>query len=144
MYHLSITQFGNMKNFHSDNITFYSNYNVPSLNNIIEFIINDDSTITKKWLNEILIENIDKTKYFNSINHHLLITPFLFAYKLPHNISIIAKEIKHIDNLWIDNKHTIANLLKRVIMDQAFVKHVKATAADIKEGCSTIDILGVE
>ena len=29
-------------------------------------------------------------------------------------------------------------------MDQAFVKHVKATAADLKEGCSFIDILGVE
>jgi hypothetical protein len=105
MYHLIITQFGNMKKFHSDNITFYSNYNVPSLNNIIDFIINNESTITKKWLNEILIENIDQPKYFNSINHHLLITPFLFAYRLPHNISIIAKEIKHIDNLWIDNNN---------------------------------------
>jgi hypothetical protein len=29
-------------------------------------------------------------------------------------------------------------------MDQAFVKHVKATAADIKQACSFIDILGVE
>ena len=126
MYHLIITQFGNMKNFHSDNITFYSNYNVPSLNNIIEFIINDDNTITKKWLNEILIENIDKTKYFNSINHHLLITPFLFAYKLPHNISIIAKEIKHIDNLWIDNNN-LYNFDYRNINIHNFFKEWDAT-----------------
>jgi hypothetical protein len=126
MYHLIVTQFGNMKNFHSDNITFYSNYNVPSLNNIIEFIINNESTITKKWLNEILIENIDKTKYFNSINHHLLITPFLFAYKLPHNISIIAKEIKHIDNLWIDNNN-LYNFDYRNINIHNFFKEWDAT-----------------
>jgi len=48
------------------------------------------------------------------------------------------------NNQWIDNKKTIENLLKKTIMDQAFVKHVKATAADLKEGCSFIDILGVE
>ena len=112
MYHLIITQFGNMKNFHTNNITFYSNYNVPSLDNIINFINNIDeentnttNTITKIWLKEIKIENIDHKRYFNSINHHLLITPFLFAYKLPSEISIIAKEIKNIDNLWIDNNN---------------------------------------
>ena len=29
-------------------------------------------------------------------------------------------------------------------MDQSYVKHVEATKEDIKEGCSTIDVLGVE
>ena len=29
-------------------------------------------------------------------------------------------------------------------MEQSFVKHVKATKEDIKEGCSTISILGVD
>ena len=29
-------------------------------------------------------------------------------------------------------------------MEQSFVKHIKATKEDIKEGCSTISILGVD
>jgi coenzyme F420-reducing hydrogenase delta subunit len=48
------------------------------------------------------------------------------------------------DNVWIDNYKTIENLLKKFIMEQSFVKHVKATKEDIKEGCSTISILGVD
>ena len=48
------------------------------------------------------------------------------------------------NNTWIDNKKTIDNLLKNIIMEQSFVKHIKATKEDIKEGCSTIIILGVE
>jgi hypothetical protein len=37
---------------------------------------------------------------------------------------------------------TIENLLKKFIMEQSSVKHVKAAKKDIKEGCSTISILG--
>ena len=48
------------------------------------------------------------------------------------------------NNVWIDNKKTIDNLLKNLIMEQSFVKHIKASKEDIKEGCSTIIILGVE
>jgi hypothetical protein len=48
------------------------------------------------------------------------------------------------NNQWIDNKKTIESTLKNIIMEQAFVKHVKASKEDIKEGCSTINILGVE
>jgi hypothetical protein len=33
-------------------------------------------------------------------------TPFLFAYNLPNEISIIVKEMEHIDNLWIDDIKT--------------------------------------
>ena len=109
MYHLIITQFGNMKDFHTNNITFYKYYNVPSLDNIIEFInineLDEINKLTKIFLKEIKTENINHEKYFNSINHHLLITPFLFAYKIPSEISIIAKEIKPIENLWIDNNN---------------------------------------
>ena len=50
---------------------------------------------------------------------------------------------KH-NNQWIDNKKTIDNLLKKLIMDQSYVKHVKATKEDLKEGCPTLVILGVE
>ena len=48
------------------------------------------------------------------------------------------------DGVWIDNYKTIESLLKKFIMEKSFVKHVKATKEDIKEGCSTISILGVD
>jgi len=108
MYHLTITQFGNMGNFHSNNLTWFKYYNVPSLMNIIYFLGNntDDNILVKKWNNEIKNENIDTDKYLNSINHHLLITPFISNYTLPSNIFNIIKEMKLIDNLWFDSIDT--------------------------------------
>ena len=107
IYYLAISQFGNMKDFHTDNTTFYKHYNVPSLKNIIDFIKSTpNENLTKNWLKEIKEENIEPDKYLNSINHHILITPFLFAYNLPNEISIIIKEMGHIDNLWIDDIKT--------------------------------------
>lgn len=121
IYHLIITQFGNMKDFHTDNITFYKYYNAPSIINICEFIkCNSNLNLTKKWLKEIKEENIEPDKYINSINHHLLITPFLFAYNLPNEISLIVKEMAHIDNLWIDN---ISNFNYRNIDINIFFKY---------------------
>ena len=67
IYHLTITQFAQMDNIHSDNITFYKGYNVPSLNNIILFLDNlsDTNNIIKLWTNQISDDNIDKEKYLN-------------------------------------------------------------------------------
>jgi hypothetical protein len=75
IYHLTITQFGNMTNYHNDNITFYKYYNTPSINNIILYIMSTQDQ-TQKWLYEINNENIN-VNYLNSINHHLLISPFI-------------------------------------------------------------------
>ena len=107
IYYLAISQFGNMKDFHTDNVTFYKYYNVPSLNNIINFIkSNPNENLTKSWLKEIKQENIEPDKYLNSINHHLLITPFLFSYNLPTEISLIVKEMGYVNNLWLDDIKT--------------------------------------
>ena len=98
MYHLILTQFGNMKNFHSDNITFYDNYNIPSISNIIEFINQIDINQTKIWLKEINNENVNK--YLDSTSHYIIISPFLLYYNLCDEI---YKEIEPIDNLWIND-----------------------------------------
>jgi hypothetical protein len=97
-----------MKDYHSNNLTWFKYYNVPSLKNIIYFIKNipDDTNQIKKWYNEIKNENVDSEKYLNSINHHLLITPFISNYTLPTNILNIIKEMKSIDNLWFDSIDT--------------------------------------
>jgi hypothetical protein len=108
MYHLTITQFGNMKDYHSNNLTWFKHYNAPSLKNIIFFLKNipEDINQIKKWFNEIKQENVDSDKYLNSTNHHLLITPFILNYTLPSNIVNIIKEMKLIDNLWFDSIDT--------------------------------------
>ncbi len=105
MYHLTITQFGSMKDYHSNNLTWFKYYNVPSLKNIIYFLKNipNDTNLVKNWYNEIKNENVDTEKYLNSINHHLLITPFISNYTLPTNILNTIKEMKSIDNLWFDS-----------------------------------------
>jgi hypothetical protein len=77
LYHLTITQFGNMKNYHYNNLTYYKYYDIPSINNIILYILKTiDNDQTQKWLQEINNENIDNN-YLNSISHHLLISPFI-------------------------------------------------------------------
>lgn len=108
IYHLSITQFGNMKDYHSDNLTVFKYYNVPSLSKIIEYIeeIPEGTNITKEWLGEIKNDNIESNKYLNSINHHLIITPFISAYPIPESIHKIVREIEPIDNLWIESIET--------------------------------------
>jgi hypothetical protein len=104
MYHLAITQFANMKDFHTDNITFYKYLNTPPLAEIINFINGKlEENLTKTWLKEIKEENLTQEKYLNSINHHLLITPFLFAYNLPNEISMIVNQLGQINNLWIED-----------------------------------------
>ena len=93
MYHLTIIQFGNMKEY-NDNLTFYKYYQVPLLEDIITFINTSDINITKQWFNEIKEDNLDKTKYLNSTNHYLLISPF---------IKPVSFDIK---NLWLTDINT--------------------------------------
>lgn len=105
LYHLVITQFGNMGNFHSDNLIWYKQYIVPSINSLIDFINNipDDYNQNKIWFKDINNNNISTCNYLNSINHHLIITPFISFYNLPLEIKNIINKIEHIDNLWIED-----------------------------------------
>ena len=95
-----MTDFGSMKNLHSDNITFYEEYYVPSLNNIIEYLSKIENNKIKVWNNELLLDNLTKENYLNSCNHHILISPFI-----NNNKTLLLKNInlENIKNLWIDN-----------------------------------------
>jgi hypothetical protein len=104
IYHLILNQFGNMKFYHSDNITYYSDIYIPKIKDIINFINNVSNNYIKKILKEIKSENINND-YFNSVNHHLIITPFILNYNLPEDILNIIKEFEEIDNLWFNNKN---------------------------------------
>lgn len=112
IYHLTISQFGNMKDFHTDNLTFYKYYNVPSLNNIINYLSNmeDENDVIKIWNENITEDNYDKSKYLNSINHYLLISPFIQINKIPKEILNIINEIGKIDNLFMDENFNYRNI----------------------------------
>jgi hypothetical protein len=99
IYHLTLTQFGSMKNLHSDNITFYKEYYVPSLDNIIKYMKNIEIDKIEIWNKELLQNNFDKNEYLNSNLHHILISPFT------NNKSLLLQNINldNIKNLWIDN-----------------------------------------
>jgi predicted nuclease of predicted toxin-antitoxin system len=98
IYHLSCTQFGNMKDYNSNNITFYKYNSSPPISDIINFINLNDNNKVRIWLKEFLADNLSETKYLNSINHHLIITPYLLSYSLPDEIKLIINKI-NMDNL---------------------------------------------
>jgi len=100
LYHLILSQFGNMKDFHNDNLTYYQHYDIPSISSIIEFIdqIKPEINQTKIWLKEIKNENV--INYFDTTSHYLIISPFLFSYNISNEI---YKKIEPIENLWVND-----------------------------------------
>jgi hypothetical protein len=99
IYHLILTQFGSMKNLHSDNITFYKEYYVPSLDNIIKYMKDIEYNKINMWNNELSNNNLNKNEYLNSCYHHILISPFI------NNKSLLLQNINfdNIKNLWIED-----------------------------------------
>jgi len=131
IYHIIFSQFGNMKDFHNDNLTFYQYYHTPPLSVLIDFIneLNTDSNLTKSWLKEIKNDNVDK--YLDSVSHYLIISPFLLSYNITNEL---YKKIEPIDNLWVND---INNFNYRKIDIHEFLK-VYSTALNNKK--SNIDI----
>ncbi len=89
LYHLVSIQFGNMSNYFNDNLTYYKSNYVPSLKDIIIFLQNCNNDIINIWDNDIIIDN-KYHKYFNNVNHHIIISPFL---------TFSDKNLKNIDNI---------------------------------------------
>ena len=100
IFHLVFSQFGNMKNFYNDNLTYYQYYNFPSFSSIIDFInqIKPEVNQTKLWLKEIKNDNV--SNYLDSSSHYLLISPFIFSYNISNEI---YKNIEPIDNLFVND-----------------------------------------
>ena len=109
-----------MNNYHSDNITYYSYIYIPKLKDLINYINNISNTCIKKILKEIKNENINNN-YFNSVNHHLIITPFILNYNLQQDILNIIKEIEEIDNLWFNNNNIKNFKYKKINIKNFFI-----------------------
>jgi hypothetical protein len=104
IFHLVISLFGDMSNYISNNITYYKYYTAPSIYMISNYLNNNTNNLINQWYEEINKENI-KDNYFNSINHHLIITPFLKQSKYKSSeINIIIANFNSLENFWYNNE----------------------------------------
>lgn len=103
IYHLVLTQFGDLKNLHTNNITAYFYNFVPKIEHIIKYINENFDQLV--FDNEIKNENINNEDYFNSVNHHIYITPYLKLEDIKDENIKEAVESLSLNNLWIDNKN---------------------------------------
>jgi hypothetical protein len=108
IFHLVITLFGDMTLYNPNNFTYFKGYSIPSLDSLIKFL-NNNKNLEKKWIKEINNESVNSDNYLNSINHHLLITPYikeiLFKFK-NDEIKFFIENLK-VDNLWCDLENNI-------------------------------------
>jgi hypothetical protein len=106
IYHLVITLFGNMTDYNCNNFTYYKYYDTPSLESICYYLHNNfDNEIKNNFDTEIKDETVLAENYFNSINHHIIITPYIkdiiWKFNSPDLIFIINN--LNIDNLWFNH-----------------------------------------
>jgi hypothetical protein len=146
MYYLAQTQFGNMKDYHCNNLTWYKYYNIPSISNLINFIsdVSPNYNLLNQWLREIQEDNVDNDKYLNSINHYLIITPFIPPNSIPIDIQIIIKELGQISNLWMDSEDFNYRSIDIKQFIQAWNESLVKINLDIKNNKLTNEIINLE
>ncbi len=89
------------------NTIFYTDNIAPSIDMILEFIKLNNMNDLQKTTHEKL-QNLNKHEYFNSISHHLFITPYILDTKQFHNFNIQYIESmmnvmeKQINGCWLD------------------------------------------
>jgi hypothetical protein len=100
IYHLSTSFFGNLKAYHTNNITTYSYDRVPKIEHIIKYLSENEDE--NKWLKEIDEENMINNNYFNSINHHVFITPYLSIDNVKEPTIKHTIQSLEVKNLWLN------------------------------------------
>lgn len=77
IYHLTITCFGDMRDYHFDNVTYFKYCKNIKIDELIIYLksIKNKSALIEKWNQEISNENINDN-YINSKLHYEIITPY--------------------------------------------------------------------
>jgi hypothetical protein len=130
IYHLVKTLFGNMINYNCNNFTYYKFYETPKLISIINYLENNKKI---NFDNEIENENATIYNYFNTINHHLIITPYIkqIMWKVTSYDIINIINNLNINHLWYNNEENFE--FKQIDIESFF----KAWKYNIKKYNST-------
>ena len=101
IYHLVKTLFGNMKNYNCNNFTYYKYYKTPKIISIINYLDDNKNINFYKELEDETTNN-----YFNTINHHLIITPYIkhIMWKVTSYEIINIINNLNINYLWYNNE----------------------------------------
>jgi hypothetical protein len=102
IYHLVTSFFGNLSNYYSNNITAYTYNLTPKFEFLIKYL--KENNDLNKWIKDIEEENIKDNDYFNSINHHIFITPYLALENIKDDAVKQTTKLLNIENLWLKDK----------------------------------------
>ena len=113
LYHLTTSFFGIITNYHTNNITSYKYNDVPKIEFLMKYLTENNDV--DKWIKDINDEKINGEKYFNPINHHIFITPFISTDNIDNQNTKQTVESLNIDNLWLDKsidifQHNMVNI----------------------------------
>ena len=118
IFHLTTTFFGNLINYHTNNITAYSYDSLPKIEHLIKYL-NENNNI-EKMKKEILEENLNEKEYFNSINHHIFITAYLSIDDIKDSQIKQTTKLLALEDLWIGNK-TVDNFYHNKVSATKFL-----------------------
>lgn len=102
IYHLVVTLFGNMKNYNCNNFTYYEYYETPDITSLIDYLDNNKLSFD----DEIEQETVTSDNYLNSINHHIIITPYIkfMLWKVSSLDLLNLINSINLDYLWYNNE----------------------------------------
>ena len=102
IYHLVTSFFGNLSNYYSNNITAYIYNVIPKFEYLIRYL--KENNDLDKLCKDIEEENINDNNYFNSVNHHIFITPYLALENIQNETVKQTTKLLNIENLWVNDK----------------------------------------
>jgi hypothetical protein len=118
LFHLTTTFFGNLINYHTNNITAYSYDTLPKIEHLIKYL--NENNDLGKMKKEILEENLNEKDYFNSVNHHIFITAYLSIDDIKDSNIKQTTKLLALDDLWIGNK-TVDNFYHNKVSATSFL-----------------------
>ena len=127
LYFIVKNFFNEMEDYKSTNLTRYTYTEIPSIIDIVNFIDKVDTVQLKSKLDIKLKQNIlSKENYFDSILHHLIITPYLLDsnyIELLDNKEFLKKIIfnfsDYLKSIWTNNDVDLFNKLDpKIILNE--------------------------